>query len=374
MAQDNIVDSAEWLRDRAETLMSRRDPQAEVYWRRLLSDANLDEGTRHHASTQLGICLFRRAEFNEALTTFEGLPRGTDGFEAYAIGQCKLSLRKPGAALVAFLEAFVTAPDHEKTPDYLRATADALARLGLKELAHAVMLGALERDPQRPATLEALGSLYEQMELWVEAIRTKDALIDLLKSNLPVQFRDEPTLETGIIAPSKAEDDLRMINEHLRKQFALVDVDADASEADYAISLSNYPAGLHTLVSRLLARKDPERTLEVAQRLWAVARHDGLGEHLSPEVLAATVQWLAERMTWRLPTPPDDLRAAYGVEAEQIRAAARLLVSRYDAPLLPISWIAPHLTAADVGRLKSLVTAILLDVPLSEVQTRTLLF
>jgi tetratricopeptide (TPR) repeat protein len=274
---------------------------------------------------------------------------------------------------VLFLRAYVEGGQgFDDAPEYLRSVGLALRELNLQELALAVTLGALERDPTRPSVLETLGVQYERMERWVDAIRARDTLIELLKTNLPVQFRQEPELDMSVIAPAKAEEDVRAINERLRRQFAVILPDDEVSEADYAMSVSNYPPGLHTLVGQLSARQNPDSLLEVAQRLWAVARHDGLGDHLRPEVLAATVQWLAERLTWRLPTSHERLHEAYGVEADQIRAAARLLVSRYDSPLLPISVLAPRLSTSELALLRKLVSAILLDVGLEEVEPRTL--
>lgn len=374
MTRDNIVDSADWLRERAEALSARRDPQAELYWRRLLNDNSLDEVTRRLALTQLGIGLFRRGATEDAESVFLQLEPTDDGFASYALGQCKLATGRPASALVLFLKAFVeggTAASDE-APEYLRSAGVALRDLNMQELALSVTLGALERDPTRPTLLEALGVQYERMERWVDAIRARDTLIELLKSNLPVHFRHEPELDMAVIAPAKAEDDVRAINERLRRQFAVILPDDEVSEADYAMSLSNYPPGLQTLVAQLSARQNSDHLLEVSQRLWAVARHDGLGEHLRPEVLAATVQWLAERLTWRPPTSHEVLKEAYGVESDQIRAAARLLVSRYDSPLLPISALAPRLSPSELTLLRKIVTAILLDVGLEEVEPRTL--
>ncbi|MEZ4459382.1 MAG: hypothetical protein R3E66_06570 [bacterium] len=367
MTHDNVVDSAAWLLERAEALTARRDPAAETYWRRLLADNQLEERTRPHALTQLGVCLFRRDAFGEARQTFEAAREAgaSESFIDYALGHCALSTHDR-AAIVPLLRAVVGVRGTSDEPEYMRTLSVALRDLGFHDAALAILKGAAERAPNQPAILEALGLQYERMKNWVEAIRVRDQLIELLKRNLPVQFRHEVVLDTTEIAPQKAEKDVRVINETLRRAFMVVLPDDDFQEADGALSLTTHPAGLHTLVTSLASRDEPEPLLLCAQRLWALSRHDRLDEHVSPYVLAATIQWLAERATWRLPTSSMVLKASYGVEEEQIKASARWLLSRYDVGTLPLNKLRGVLSKAEFEEVSRLLQAVMLDLELAE--------
>lgn len=375
MSHNNVVDSVEWLLAKADALMARRDPSAEGYWTRLLSEPALDEVTRTHVHTQLAVSLFRRGAIDDAEAEFGmALKLGASpAFISYARGHCALA-KKASVSVLQFLRAFAECLDPADEAEYLRSLSVSLRELGLHEAALVVLTGALERAPNHPSVLEALGIQYERMERWVEAIQARDTLIELLKSNLPVQFRNEPALDTTSIAPSKAEEDVRAINDRLRRAFMIVMPDDEFLESDQAMSRTNLPAGLHTLVSHLAARKDPEPLLQVAARFWALARHDGLDEHLSPYVIAATIQWLTERATWRVRTSDAGLKAAYGVDADQIRASARLLLSRFDTPILPTRKLVGMLSAAEGREVEKLIQAVLLGIPLKELDgARTLL-
>ncbi len=375
MSQNNVVDSIDWLLAKADALMARRDPAAETYWTRLLDEPALDEVTRTHVYTQLAVSLFRRGAIDEAEATFTAaLELGAaPAFISYARGHCALAKRS-NLAVLQFLRAFVDSHDPSDEPEYLRSLSVALRDLGLHEAALVVLLGALERAPNQPSIIEALGVQYERMERWVEAIAARDDLIELLKSNLPVHFGNESALDTTSIAPSKAKDDVRAISDRLRRAFMIVLPDDEYQEDDQALSLTTHPAGLHTLVSHLAARKNPEPLLQVAARLWALARHDGLEEHLSPYVIAATIQWLTERATWRVRTSDEALKAAYGVEADQIRASARLLLSRFDTPILPTQRLVGMLPTQEGREVERLIQAVLLSIPVKDLDgARTLL-
>lgn len=368
MSHDNVIDSTQWLFDRAEALMTRRDPSAEGYWRRLLDEPNLDQHTRAEVLTQLGVCLYHRRAFEDAREIFESAKAqgASQAFVDYALGHCALA-SQDGMPLIHMMRAFVGARGTSDEAEYLRSLSVALREVGCHDAALTVLKGAAERAPNQPAILENLGIQYEKLERWVDAIAARDQLISLLKRNLPVQFSHEVILDTTEVAPTKAENDVRVITDQLRRAFMVVLPDDEFDKEDGALSLTSHPAGLHTLVNALASRSEPEPLLLCAQRLWALCRHDRLDQHFSVYVLAATIQWLAERQFWRVPTDGDGLKASYGVDPEQVQAAARFLLSRYDVSPLPMERLC-GLMPSHFEELKGLTRAIMLDLSLDELK------
>lgn len=374
MAKDeskNIIDSIQWLHDRSERSLREGDSSAAAYLERILI-ATDDPHYLLYAHSNLGILAFRRRDLDEARYHFDeaGDIAPKDPSVAYAKGHCEAAVGDWWQALIYFVEAAFYGRRHAEEVEFLRSTAVALKNVGYTDQAHIVMLGALERQPTNPHLLESLGRYYEDQEQWLDAIRVRDDLIEILKGNDPrhriQQF--SPAMDGTPIDEEVIRERVRSINNRLRKEFEVVDEQLEIEEPDASMSTTSHAPGLHTLVVSLSQRAYPRQLLETAQSLWARARHDRFDVHLNPYTLAAAIQCISERVHWREPTSSAELKRLYDVDQDRVRAAVRLIVSRFEVKIIDVQPAYTSLASNRVAHLQKMLQARLFDVDLDELE------
>jgi tetratricopeptide (TPR) repeat protein len=355
---EQVIDSEQWLRERADRLFTAGDSQAESYYRRLLETTTRSD-VREHTHLRLAALAHRRRDFEIALDELNTArtlnPQSAEILHARGLTQ--LQRGHAWDALIDFLEAW-----HPKNENFVHpytGIAAALRAVGEGEYGTCVLLGALERHPQNPILLEALGVHYEALQMWLDAIHTRDQLIEVLKRNQPSTMEPTPfLLQATRIEDVEATQHEGLLN--LRQSLQLADLpDEDPSQP---LTRMQHQTGLHTLIDALNQQPRADVLLPVAQQIWARAVHEKLDIHLNHYTLAATIEWIVLRLHW-CPMPREDSwQDRYGIEFERVKAAVRLVVSALHVELFPLDKALGHLTPDRQQRLKLLCQAIVLDV------------
>lgn len=373
-----IIDSAEWLRQRAEEAIAGQNSDEAITWLQKLLGVGTDSETLFFAHSNLGSLLFRERDIDKAREHFRSAESlaPTDASMAYALGHCEATNRFWWGAFYYFTKAVFHARSRpSEVVEFMRSAAVSARYLGLTDLAESMLLGARERSPLQPQVLESLGRLYETQERWLEAIRMRDELIEVLKGNDPRrQVRLlSPAIESAPpneeLATQKAND----LSAKLRSGFQVVDEETVVTAADAHLSRTTHPAGMHTLIHNLESRARAVEMLETAQVLWAKAHHDRFDVHLTPHTLAAAIQWIVERYHWSVPTPPSDLETLFRVDAQQVQAAVRLLVGKFNMQIIPSEFVSRGLGGNDGHKLSTILRAYLLDVELDTLEAPRML-
>lgn len=370
----NIIDSIDWLYQRAEKALRDNDESAGVYLERLTTACD-DPAILLFAHSNLGILEFSRGDTDMARYHFDeaGDLAPDDPNVLYAKGHCEARQGRWWQALIYFVEAAHFGQRTVEEVEFIRSIGVALGKVGHAEEAHVALLGALERQPTNPYILESLGRHYEEQEQWVEAIRVRDHLIEILKGRDPGHRSPKaPGLNASLDSEALDEESIRervlTINSRMRERVEVVDKETHRDAIDAFLSTTQHPAGLHTTVDALSRRGRPLALLETAQSLWARARHERFDVHLNPYTLAATIHWITERLHWREVTGSAELRQLYDVEPERIRAAVRLLVSQFNIRLFDTEDARSVLARNRVERLERLLQARVLDVGIHELE------
>lgn len=379
-----VIDSEQWLRDRIEETIAGPDPlQALGYVTRLLS-ATDETDTKLYCYRVLGTLTFRAGDIDRAKEAFEEareLSPEEPGV-AYALAHCGAARSRWWQALLRALEAFHFADDLVDEAEFIRVAALAMREIGHPDGALAMLLGALDRAPRNPWILETIGHFYESEQMWLEAIGARDTLIDVLSDGMtPCSEQRPETLETPQfyrvfqafaikyeIEPEAIKARRREITDRLRDEIGPASQPTDAETDDAPLAPLELPRGLSTLVEQLATHDRNYRLLETAQGLWAKARQDEFDVQLTPNTLAAAIQWTVERRHWRITTPIHVLSQIYQVVPETIRAAARLVVGRFDVAFLPLQEETPTLGPREWEHLEQVHKAILYGAPLEDVQ------
>ncbi len=383
-SSSNVIDSEQWLRDRIEETIAGADPlQALGYVTRLL-EATDETDTKLYCYRVLGLLTFRAGNIGRAREAFQEareLSPESPGV-AYALAHCAAARARWWRALLRSLEAFHLADDLVDEAEFIRVAALAMREIGNPNRALSMLLGALDRAPRNPWILETIGHFYESEKMWLEAIGARDELIDVLSDGItPGSERRPETLETPQfyrvfqafaikyeIEPEAIEQRRAEITRRLRDEIGPASEPPSEQSRDAPLAPLQLPRGLSTLVEQLAAHDRNYRLLKSAQSLWAKARHDRFDLELTPNTLAAAVQWTVERRHWRIPTPIHVLSQIYQVVPETIRAAARLVVGRFGVAFVSLEETAPKLPPGEWSKLEKLQQAILYGVPLEEVR------
>ncbi|MBA2661634.1 MAG: hypothetical protein H0U74_05025 [Bradymonadaceae bacterium] len=376
----NVIDSATWLRERVEALVSTGESEQAIGYLHRLQASTEDEATRLYCHSYLGILYLISEDVARARAALAEANRLSprEPYIAYALGHCQSSHNDWQATLYFFEAIHLAASPHDRA-EFMRSAALSVQRLGLTEMAHAMMLGALDRDLGNPWILDALARLYEQEGMWMETLDILDGLIAALASATSAMVvRTTPSvgqlLRNALLGDPAGEQALRKrtraINARLRANIDLVYGEHDRRLLEHTgLAPTNLPNALHILVRELGLRERSYQLLESAQSLWARARHERFDVFLTPNTLAASIHWLVERLHWRIPTPATELTTRYGVEAETTRAAARILAERFKIRFLPQRPDNAGLDATEAERLDRIQRALLLDVDLSSFDT-----
>jgi len=360
--EEKVIDSEHWLKTRADRLFAEGDTQAATYYRRLL-DATQDPKLKEHIHTRLGLIAHREGNYPGAAREFEIAsefnPQNPEISQAIA----RLSLLQ-GRRWEAFYHAvkaiYLSRADR---PELLPTLAQSLAALDNKDLALTTLLGGLERYPDHPFLLEALGRLYETMERWIDAIETRDTLIELLKHELASQDHPELLLPTSPFDIQRSRKAQEAANFKLRQGLQLAD--SETFEGEYALAKLQNPPGLHTLITRLNTKPRAAEHLHLAQSIWARAVDQRLDVHLNAYTLAASVEWITLKMHWAPLPEPDTWETVYSIGHDRVKAAVRLIVSALDIDLLPLDSASRYLERKRVLELKNMGLALILDVDVS---------
>lgn len=377
-----VIESVQWLRSRIDELTAGDDPLGAIpYVTRLLSAA-VDTETRLYCYRTLGMLTFRAGNIEQSRRAFEDASdlSPEDPGIAYALSHCAAAQNLWWGALLHALEAFHFADDIEDEAEFMRVGAVAVRHLGKPDIALSMLLGALDRAPRNPWILETIGHIYESEQMWMEAIGVRDKLIDVLSDGIAVSERtpenvDNPQFYRVFqsfavrfqITPEAIAARREEITERLRSEIGPADRDNEADD-DAHLAPLNLPRGLATLVDQLADHDRNYRLLETAQTLWAKARHDRFDVQLTPNTLAAAIHWAVERLHWRIPTPIHKLSQVYQVVPETIRAAARLVVGRFEVEFLSLDGVMADIGPKNWSRLETLQKALLYGVPIEEVQ------
>lgn len=377
---DRIVDAQRWLADAIDTLLEQGAwGRAMKLLDRLLKVA-ADTDTKLFCYENLGVLAYRSGEVREAREAFEQARdlSDADAGISYALGHCAAARPNWWRALLHYFAAIHDARDEIDRAEFMRAAAVAMQRLGFTDPALSMFMGALDRAPDNPWILESISHLYEHQERWLEALDVQEALIDVLADGLPSAEGPRPNVDRLIrrfislwtLDRHAVERRVGAITERLRAQIGLVrDDDPGRDGADMGLMSLDLPAGLHTLVEQLAMHDRNFLLLETAQSLWARARHDRFDVHLTPFKLAAAIQAIAERLHWRVPTPADELSRLYGVEADAIVAAARMIAGRYAVFFFPEQDLYVGLTPVESRRLVHLQRALLWGVDVCSLES-----
>lgn len=325
-----------------------------------------------------GIERFRAHDLTGARDAFEKANdlAPDDPSITYALGHCEAAANKWWRALYRFVESiYLGRTVHDDTVEYLRSAAVAARHLKFTELAENLLLGARARNHYHPQVLESLGRLYEQQERWLEAITVRDELIEVLKGNDPRRTTKllSPAMESTPIHESQVQAQKSGINAQMRAGFQVVDETMEPEVPDARMSRTTHPPGLHTLIENLSSRERAVELLESAQSIWARAHHERFDAHLSPYILAATTQWIVERLHFAIPTDVTKLEADFGVQEEQIRAAARLILSQFKIRVISPEVAMRGLGAQDGAYLSRMFQALLLDTDVESLDPQRML-
>ena len=378
-----VIDSEQWLRSRVEELVGGERPlQALEYLTRLLAATDEIE-TRLYCYRTLGMLTFREGNIDRAKRAFDRARElsSDDPGVLYALSHCEAARGRWWLALLHALEAYHFAEDAEDEAEFMRVGAIAVRRLGRPDRALSMLLGGLDRAPNNPWILETIGHIYESEHMWMEALGVRDQLIDILSDGLgPVAGRTPENLENPqfyrvfqsfavkySISAEAIEARRREITDRLREEIGPAGRRENRPGEGAELTPLNLPRGLATLVEQLGAHDRNYKLLETAQTLWAKARHDRFDIQLTPNTLAAAIQWTVERLHWRIPTPMADLSQRYQVVPETIRAAARLVVGRFEVKFVSLEGVMAEIGPRHWNRLETLQKALLYGVDIDEV-------
>jgi len=388
-ASGEVIEPQRWLRERIEAILQGPHPLGALeYITHLLRTTNRSE-TRLWCFRRLGMLTFRAGNLDRAHRAFAHAAELSpeDPGIAYALAHCEAARGRWWRALMHSLEAFHHADIAEERAEFLRVAGIAVRRIGIPDTALSMALGALDRDPDNPWVLQTIGHFYESEQMWMEAIGVRDRLIDVLSDGLgpgagPAADPGEATdtaenpefyrvFRAFAVKFRISEDAIRArrgeIRERLRSEIAPADR-VDPRDEDAPPTPLRLPRGLDTLVDRLARHDRNYQLLESAQSLWARARHDRFDVELTPNTLAAAIQWVVERLHWREPTPLSKLSRVYSVVPDTLRAAARLVVGRFDVRFVPLDDVTPDIGPAKWDRLDTVQKALLYGVDLDEVR------
>ncbi len=379
----NVIEAHQWLAQTIETLLDEGKYVEAMRALNRLRAVATDTDTRLFCYENLGVLAYRAGDVDEAREAFERAAElaASDPGLSYALGHCAAAEGQWWRALLNYLIASHSAEDLADEAEFMRTGAIAMQQLGFPDTALSMFLGALDRSPDNPWILESISHFYETEGRWFEALDVQEALIDVLADGLPSsssQLADNPQVDRLIrrfislwtIDRQAIEKRVRAITERLRSEIGVVcDDDPGAPAADAGLMSLNLPAGLHLLVEQLAAHDRNFLLLETAQSLWAKARHDRFDVHLTPYTLAGAIQAVCERLHWRQPASFDELAKIYGVEADTIQAATRLIAGRYEVRFVPEHDHYGGLDAADSRRLVNVQRAILYGVDVSELES-----
>lgn len=378
----NVVEAHRWLADTIETLIDEAkfvEAMRALGHLRIVAD---DTSTKLFCYENLGVLAYRAGDVDEARQAFERAAElsASDPGVVYALGHCAAAKGEWWRALLHYLSAFHNAADLTDEAEFMRTGAIAMNQLGFADTALSMFLGALDRSPDNPWILESISHFYENEERWFEALDVQEALIDVLSDGLPAassQLAQDPQVDRLIrrffslwtIERDAIARRARAITDRLRAEIGLVRADDPGRPvADAGLISLNLPAGLHLLVEQLAAHDRNFLLLETAQSLWAQARHDRFDVHLTPYTLAAAIQAVCERLHWRQPASFIKLAKIYGVDADTVRAAARLIAGRYEVRFVPEYERYGGLEGAEGRRLVQIQRAILYGVDVRELE------
>lgn len=333
-----IVDSREWLQRRVTDLLAHSKlEEARAYLRRLLQVTTEPEA-RIFVLGQFGLVALRCDDVVEARQHFREAVelRPFDPGLIGALAHCEARQRSWWTALVCYFEAIHHSTQLDQIADCMRGAGESLRQLGYPREALSMLLGALERAPTNPWVLDELHKLYESTGRLFDALDVADLLSELLEDAARSEANMTPTLEAlwrhhslanRELSKAEIRERTRLIRKRLREAIGPVAQDHSAAQEVRAdLFPLNLPTGLHTLVFELSKHSRCRPLLETAQELWARAHHDRFDIHLSPPTLAAALQWITERLHWRIPSPAEHLATQYEVDVERVRGAVRLVV------------------------------------------------
>lgn len=379
----NVVEAHQWLAEAIEALIADGEyVEAMRALNRLLAVAG-DTPTKLFCYENLGVLAFGAGDVDEAIAAFEHASElsATDPGLSYALGNCAAARGHWWRALLYHLTAVHFARDRVDEAEFMRAGATAMQQLGFADTALSMFLGALDRSPDNPWILESVSHFYEREGRWFDALDVQEALIDVLASGLPTRASELATnpqvdrlirrfVSLWTLDRGDIEKRARAITDRLRSQIGLVRDDARAEpDADMGLMSLNLPAGLHRLVEQLAARERNFLLLSTAQSLWAKARHDRFDVHLTPYTLAAAIQAVSERLHWRVPTTFEKLGRIYGVDADTVQAAARLVAGRYQVQLFPERDLYSGLDPRESRRLVHIQRALIYGVDVADLES-----
>ncbi len=390
----NVVEAHAWLARTIETLLDDgKFVEAMRALDRLLAVAQ-DTETKLFCYENLGVLAYRSGDLDEASAAFvratelrDGPRQLADAGLAYALGHCAAARASWWRALMHYLSAVHFARDRVDEAEFMRVAAVALHRLGFADTALSMLLGALDRAPDNPWILESISEFYEREGRWFDALDVQEALIDVLADGLPpidgAHRADDPKVDRLIrrfmalwtIDRRAIEKRVHAITDRLRSEIGVVRDDHQTEPAaDMGLMSLNLPAGLHLLVEQLAMHERNFLLLSTAQSLWAKARHDRFDVHLTPYTLAAAIQAVSERLHWRVPASFEELGRIYGVEADTVAAAARLIAGRYGVHIIPEQDIYSGLDPRESRRLVNIQRALIYGADLADLEsTRAML-
>ncbi len=377
----NVIEASLWLRERIEVMVASGDVSGAIgYLQRLQSSAEEPE-TRTYCQRYLGILYLIDKDFvraSEALV--EAYARSPqEPYISYALGHCEVK-RNPWRAALSFFEAIHAARDGRERAEFMRSAAEVMQRVGNTEMAHEMMLGALEQDVGNPWILNALASLYEKEGKWMNSLDILGELERALKSVAQAMvIHKTPTvdelLRSRLLGELAGEQELRdraaAINRKLRARIDVVyEEHEQGRKGETELTPTNFPNALHILMRELGQHERSYPLLESAQSLWARTRHERFDVMLTGNTLAASIHWLVERLHWRLVTPAEALVRFYDVDVERVQAAVRILVERFQIRFLEHSVRYSGLKAGEVERLDNIQRAMLYGVDLASLEMK----
>lgn len=367
----NVVDSAAWLRERVDALIATgRYREGIAYLERLLAGDDSGE-TQIYGKSYLGFLYLVDQRIVDARPMLREAwaMAGPDAHLAYGLGHCAMVERQGWRAVLHFLEAIHYAQDRHDEAEFMRSAGLALQKVGLTECANAMLLGALDRDLGNPWIHDALARLYEQEGMWMETLDILGALMVIVRDasrSMVVKRTPTPgqllihTLLGTLAGEEAVRERAQAINKQLRKGIDLVYGEHEREHlANTELTPLNFPPALHVLVAELSRRERSYALLQSAQSLWARARHERFDVMLSPFTLAATIHWIVERLHWRQPTETAPLAARYGVEADTLRAASRIVAARFQISFFPTETEPHGLSPLELRRLADLQQALI---------------
>lgn len=379
-SEGKVIETADWLRERIDALVASGDYVGALSYTERLAAGAGEADVRLYAERHMGfLCLMldQPDRAREHLLRADAIAPH-DPFVNYALGHCAASRGQGWRAVLYFLEATHFATRARDRAEFMRSAAVALQGVGHGELAHAVLLGALDRDLGNPWILDALAHLYEQEERWLESLDTLDALQKIVASAASAMVvHTAPSvgqlLRNTLLGDPVGEQALReraaAINRRLRNHIALVFDSRDREDLEpTGLARLNLPNALHILVRELDRHPRSQPLLESAQSLWARAHHERFDVFLTANTLAAAIHWLVERLHWRVPTSLQTLANLYTVDPETVTASARIVAERFETRFLPSHAARSGLNALESERLERIQRALLYDVDIRTLQ------